>query len=282
MKKLTILIGVFFVSFSAILVRYSTVSTWVLVFWRMALAFLLLCPVVFWKHRAEFFQMSGRDRLKSCISGLFLGLHLAAYFESLHFTSIGASVVLADTEVFFVALISLALWREKIPLWGWVGIGLTFLGAVTVACSQIQSGGQLYGNLLALSSAAFMSVYTLLGRSVRKRHSTTVYTLWVYGCAAVTMAICALWNGETLAVDGTNFAIGLGLALFCTLLGHSIFSWGLRYEKAAFVSMSKLLEPIFAALLGLALFRETLPVTTILGGFTILLGIFVYTRKESL
>ncbi|MFI3312435.1 MAG: DMT family transporter [Eubacteriales bacterium] len=283
MSKLIVFIGVFFVSFSAILVRFSGATSWTLAFYRMLLACLVLCPVVLLRHREELKSLTKSHWLKSCISGIFLGLHFTAYFESLHFTTIGASVVLADTEVFFIALLSLILWGEKISTKGWIGIGLTFLGGVTVAfAAGDMTGGQVYGNVLALSSAAAMSVYTLLGRSVRKDCSTLVYTAIVYGCAALTIALLgSALRVEVFAVTATDFLIALALALVCTLLGHSLFSWGLKYETPAFISMTKLLEPIFAALLGLLFFAETLSIVTILGGFAILAGIFVYTRKET-
>ncbi len=284
MSKLVVFIGVFFVSFSAILVRFSQGTAWTLAFYRMALACLILCPVVLYRHRQELKSMAKTDLLKSCVSGIFLGLHFVAYFDSLAYTTIGASVVLANTEVFFVALISLLLWREKIPRKGWIGIGLTFFGGVTVAFTSGDiTGGQIYGNLLALSSAAAMSVYTLLGQSVRKHHSTAVYTAIVYGCAAVTIALLgSILQATVFPICGTDFLLALALALVCTLLGHSLYSWGLKFESAAFISMTKLLEPIFAALLGLFFFHETLTITTILGGLAILAGIFVYTRKDSI
>jgi len=67
----------------------------------------------------------------------------------------------------------------------------------------------------------------------------------------------------------------------CTPWGHSIFSWGLKYEKAAFVSTVKLLEPIFAAILGLLIFKEIPPRTSIGGGILIVVGIVLLCREEA-
>ena len=92
----------------------------------------------------------------------------------------------------------------------------------------------------------------------------------------------SLFTGDyVVPVSAKNVLIGLGLTVFCTLLGHSIFSWGLKYEKAAFVSTAKLLEPIFASIFGLILFSEIPPKTSILGGIMIIIGIVVMCREEA-
>jgi drug/metabolite transporter (DMT)-like permease len=78
-----------------------------------------------------------------------------------------------------------------------------------------------------------------------------------------------------------NLWTGLGMAVFCTLLGHSVFSWGLKYLPPAFISTVKLLEPVFSAAYGLFLFGERPGVLVILGGALILLGIGLYSREEA-
>ena len=77
-----------------------------------------------------------------------------------------------------------------------------------------------------------------------------------------------------------NYFTGFGMTVFCTLLGHSVFSWGLKYLPPAFISTVKLLEPVFASLLGLLLFGEVPGILTLLGGAVIIAGIALYSRIE--
>lgn len=46
------------------------------------------------------------------------------------------------------------------------------------------------------------------------------------------------------------------MAVCCTLLGHNVFSWGLKYLPPAFIATVKLMEPVFASVWGLLLFGE--------------------------
>ena len=283
MKKLVILLGVVGVSFSAILVRSAQAPALVLVFSRMLFAAAMLLPVVLLRHRQELKEMRIGEYLLSALSGVFLGLHFALYFSSLRYTTIAASVALVDTEVFFVAILSGLLWKKRIPPLGWLGIGITFLGSLLIAGGDVSGDGKaLLGDLLAVLGAAAMSVYTIIGTRIRKTRSTTVYTALVYAIGALTVGIMLIFT-DTPAVGygAADYLAALGMSIFCTLLGHSVFSWGLKYESPAFVSTVKLMEPVFASILGVILFREIPGAAAVTGGILVIFGVAWYAKFEN-
>ena len=74
----------------------------------MAFSAALMAVPVLAGRRRELKSLTRRDVLLCLASGLFLGIHFAAYFGALRATSIASAVVLVDTEVFFVAAASAA------------------------------------------------------------------------------------------------------------------------------------------------------------------------------
>ena len=143
-----------------------------------------------------------------------------------------------------------------------------------------RSGGSQvsFGNLLAVLGAVCVAVYTLIGTEVRRRCSTTLYTTLVYSAGSLTVGLMlAATHTPVLGYGWIDYGAGLGLALFCTLLGHSVFSWGLKYESPAYVSTVKLLEPVFATLLGLLLFREVPALSVVLGWIIVIVGVAWYS-----
>ena len=111
--------------------------------------------------------------------------------------------------------------------------------------------------------------------------STSIYTYIVYGaCAAALVATCLIQGTGLLDYGYSPVLVGLLLAVFSTILGHSIFSWCLKYFSPAFVSASKLCEPVAAAVLAGFLFGEIPSWLQILGGLLILLGGLFYSRLE--
>ena len=278
MKRLIVVLGVLGTSISAIMVRFSTAPSMILVLYRVVLTLVLMLPSVL-RHRKEWLSLTQKEGLLCIASGAFLGLHFVTYFESVRQTSIAASVVLADTEVFFVALGSILFLHQKLTPKAWMAIILTFLGSVVVAFANTGEGTQMYGNLLALMSALFMTFYTVIGSVCRRTLSTTVYTFLVYLAAGITVLLIAVAGGTPLfGYEPVNFLTALAMAVFCNLLGHSVFSWGLKYLPPSFISTAKLLEPVFASVWALFLFGEKPGAAVLLGGGVVLLGIALYCR----
>ena len=281
MKRLIVLIVVVGISASAVLVRWSTAPSMVLVLYRMTIAVLMLAPSVLLRGREELRSMTGRELLLTMAAGCCLGLHFSAFFESLRHTSIAAAVILSDAEVLFVALGSILVFHKKLSRQCWVAVILSLIGAVMVALADVGGETGFLGNALALTSTFLLAMYTMIGASVRSRISNTTYTFVAYGCAAVTVLVISLIGGTPLTGYGANNLLtALGMAILCTLLGHSVFTWGLKYLPPAFVSTVKLLEPVISALWGLLIFREVPGLSVVLGGALTIFGIALYSRES--
>ena len=279
-----IVIGVIGISLSSIFVKYSAAPSAVTAAWRLLWTVLLMTPVVLGKRdvRQEFLHTGCKTILLSCLSGVFLAIHFAVWFESLKHTSVASSTSIVCTEVIWVALGFRLLLKGKLSQKAIAAIAVTLLGSVLIAC--VDAGGSsihLYGDLLALLAAVAVAVYTLLGRIVRKNTSTSVYTYVVYCvCGGVLLGVCFVQEYGILGYGLSAPIVGLLLAIFSTILGHSIFSWCLKYFSPAFVSASKLCEPVVAAIFAGFLFGELPALLQILGGTMILGGVYYYSRIE--
>ncbi|MDD6213235.1 MAG: DMT family transporter [Clostridiales bacterium] len=282
-KKIIILLGVVGVSFSAVLVKSSTAPSMVLVFYRMLIAAAILTVPALLSLRKEKASLTARNLICCLISGFFLALHFTAYFESIQYTSIASSVLLVDTEVFFVSFVMMFFFHEKISRQGWIGIIITFLGSGIVALGDAGGGTDLLrGDIIALLGAAAMSVYTIMGKICRKTMTTTLYTTIVYWIAALTtLVFMTLRHTPITGYPVQDYLIAGGMAILCTLLGHSIFSWGLKYVEASFISTAKLMEPVFASILGIIFFFQLPSITAILGGILIIFGIYLVGSFDS-
>jgi len=161
-------------------------------------------------------------------------------------------------------------------------IAVTLLGSTLIALADRGSAGHLKGDLLALVAAVAVAVYVLIGRVARQSLSTTVYTYMVYSACAAALVMLCFARGEALLGFGWSpVIVGLLLSVFSTILGHSIFSWCLKYFSPSYISASKLCEPVVAAVLAAFLFGEVPGPLLILGGILILGGVLYYTRLES-
>ena len=278
-----IVVGVLGISASSIFVKFSDAPSAVTAAWRLLWTVLLLTPVAVGKPsvRQEFCQAPKKLVILSVLSGLFLAIHFVLWFESLKHTSVASSTTIVCTEVIWVCLGFCLFLKGKLTGKAVLAIGITLLGSVLIALSDSGSGSHLYGDILALLAAVAVAVYTLIGRLVREKLSTTVYTYMVYSaCAAVLVLTCLVQGASLLGYGWSAVIVGLLLAVFSTILGHSIFSWCLKYFSPSFVSASKLCEPVVAAVIAGFLFGELPGWLQVLGGVLILGGVFWYSRIE--
>ena len=279
-----IVIGVIGISLSSIFVKYSEAPSAVTAAFRLLWTVLLMSPVVLGKAevRKKFAKVDPRNGILSALSGLFLAIHFAVWFESLRHTSVASSTTIVCTEVIWVCLGYCLFMKGKLSWKAMAAIAVTFGGSVVIACSDSAAGGShLYGDILALIAAVAVAVYTLIGRVVRSVLSTSIYTYIVYvTCAAVLLLLCIVQGYPIFSYGWSALIVGLLLSLFSTILGHSIFSWCLKYFSPSFVSASKLCEPVVAAIFAGFLFGELPSLLQILGGILILGGVLYYSGLE--
>ena len=279
-----IVVGIMGISLSAIFVKYSDAPSAVTAAFRLLWTVAFLTPVVFGKPavRRELKSLEPKLGALSILSGLFLAIHFVLWFESLKHTTVASSTTIVCTEVIWVCLGYCLFLKGRLTRKAVSAIAVTLLGSVLIAWSDSATSGQFLGDVLALLAAVAVAVYTLIGRVVREKLSTTVYTYLVYlACVTVLLILCAVQGHSLIAFGIRAPVVGLLLAVFSTILGHSIFSWCLKYFTPSFVSAAKLMEPVVASFLAVFLFREIPTALQLVGAALILTGLYIYAKMET-
>lgn len=233
-----------------------------------------------------FVQLSGlgtRDLLLCLVSGVFLAFHFATWIASVGMTSIASSTVLVNLQPIFVLAASAAILGERSSKLSILFVAVTILGCAVLSFGDARLGThRLAGDGLALLGAVFVSGYMVIGRIVRQRVSARGYTLVVYASATVALLGLDLITGTSLwpfsIVDWLLFA---ALAVFSTLLGHSLLNWSLKYLKATIIATSVLAEPVVATLLAIPIFGEIPSLFSVAGGAVAIAGLYLFVRSET-
>lgn len=279
-------LGLFGVSWSAVLVRLADAPAASVVFWRLLISVLLVLPVLAASGQTtELRRLRGRDWAWVTASGAFLAAHLIAWFLSLEHTSVASSTVLVTVHPLFVGLLSAAWLGEAPDRSEWAGIGLAIGGAAVVGWGDLGGGPQpILGDALALAGAALAALYFVVGRRLRPRLGLWSYVVPVYAVAAVLTGLFLWVRGQpVLGWSPATWACFAGLAIGPMLMGHTSFNWALEHVRAYVVSVVLLLEPIGATLLAVAILgSEEVPgSTTVAGGTAVLLGVWLSLRARS-
>jgi drug/metabolite transporter (DMT)-like permease len=283
---LVLLAGVLIVSTSSILIRFAQQAgapSLSIAAWRLALASLVLTPIVLLRGRAELRALSRRDLLLAMASGAFMAVHFASWISSLAYTSVASSVALVSTNPLWVGLASLLLFRERLAWRTLAGVGATLLGTIMIGLADRASTqpNPALGNLLALVGSATVSGYLLIGRDLRRRIGVLSYIYVVYTTAAVILVLWALLARQPLlGFPPSVYLLLLGLALGPQLLGHTSFNYALSTLSATFVAVAILGEPVGSALLAFVVFDERFTPLQLAGFLLLMLGIFLASLEE--
>lgn len=278
-------IGVTGAALSAIFVKYSDAPALIIATYRLLWTVLLMSPVILGSKsiRTELKNTNIKNLSLCTVSGIFLALHFTLWFESLSRTSVASSTAIISTEVIWVALGFSFFPEGKMPRKAWFFIFITVIGSIIIAMADFSAGfNNLTGDILALVSAVFAAIYTLIGRFSRTSMTTTSYTFIVYLFCAISLCVTvAIRNMPFTGYGMSAVWVGLLLCVFSTFLGHSIFSWSLKFLSPSFVSASKLCQSVIAAVLAFFLFEEIPSFFLIIGGLLTIAGVMLYSKIEA-
>lgn len=281
--------GVLIVSTASILIRWAQaegVPSLAIAAWRLALAALMLAPLVWFKARTEIAALP-RTRLGLALaSGVFLALHFASWIASLEYTSVASSVALVTTNPVWIALFSLLVLGERIPALRLAAVVLALAGSGVILWADSGSASATapkpaLGNTLALIGSLTVCGYLLIGQKLRAGMSLIAYIGLVYTCAALCLMAAALASGTALSGYSTvAWACLAGMALGPQLMGHGAFNYALKHVTPTTIALTVLGEPVGSALLAWLLFGEAVSAVKLAGMALLLGGIFLAARSE--
>lgn len=285
-------LAAFFVSFSAIFIRLSDAPALAIAAWRMGFAAAMMGPILVVSRergRRRPVEVDGgltgrsdqrflkQSRFASALaviaSGVFLAAHFGTWITSLSMTSVIHSTVLVTMHPVFVIVASGILLRERVPRGAIVGAFTAMGGAVLLSLGGSAAGTEptAAGNFLALFGAIAVTGYMIVGRWARRSMGAASYNATVYLVAAVVLLPAAFAMGQSLGpFPLREYLIFAALALVCTILGHGVFNWALRFVPALEISTAVLLEPVFASIMAAVLFGEIPGLRTVAGAVVIL------------
>lgn len=278
-SKYIVLAGTFFTSLSSILIRFSQAPALVISAYRMLFTICMLLIPVMMNQRSEFKKISKKEYLLCILSGIFLALHYAAWISSIKLTTVANSTILVSCSPIFVALLNYFIAHERINRNKSFGILLSLAGTIIIAMGSFsdKATNMMVGNILAFLGAVFIAGYLIIGGIVRKNISAGVYVFVVYSVSAVVLfAMCIGTNTPLYPYSSEEFLIFAGLAFFCTILGHTVYNYMVKYVSSTLISVSTLSEPIFASIMAMIVFKEFPSIFTLVGGIIIIAGILYY------
>ena len=262
------------VSFSAILIKAAGDDPATIVWLRMGMATVLLAPWVLRDARRGVLPKGSTQIALVVVSGVLLAGHFLLWTASLRYTSIAASVLLVSLHPLIVTPLGRRLLGERVSRRMLAGGVLAIIGTIVTCAGDFRVDSTAFGgDLLAIAGGLCLAGYLLIGRSVRANLGVAGYSASVYAVVCVIAAITAVVGGVAHLPSPRVALACLGLAVICTIGGHTVYNWALRHVPVLLVSVSFLGEPPLTALLALLILAAVPSPATVVGGVLILAGL---------
>ena len=285
MAYFALVIGIFAISTSAILIRWSGSDPLVIGSYRQTFATFLFLPFLLKDKFQEILNLSSREIFELVIIGILLGAHFGFWISSVKATSVAASVLLGTCHIVYVSIIGWVVFGEKLNSRGIIGTVIALVGIIILFWGDlVEDPGNFKGNFLAFISGILAGLYYLGGRKHRKNISLPTYAFVVYLSSAIIMWFVVIIQGlEYKSMPNSELQLFFLMALVPTLLGHTMQNWALAFLPAYVISITLLAEPIGSGLLAWYIFNEVPSLGVLVGGLIVLVGVYsvALSEKES-
>jgi drug/metabolite transporter (DMT)-like permease len=275
---LALIAGILCIAWSAIFVRWTSVSGPASAFYRLLIPAIVLLPT--WLLPAQRTRLSMRSYAIIAVGAFFFALDLAFYNTSILQTNAANATLLGNNTPIVVGLLSWLLFKKRPSMSFWIGLALAVCGALVIVSSDLSRHTQFgLGDVMALAAAACFAVYLMATEQVRTHTNTLEFLRLAILFSTIFMFLFAVALGVPLAIpDRRSFLALLGLGLVSQLGGYLALTYALGHLPATVTSVSLLSQGPLTAILAALLLGEPLTGPQILGGALVLLGVGLANR----
>lgn len=175
-----------------------------------------------------------------------------------------------------VAALSGPVLGESVGWRRWTAIGIGFIGVLII----LQPGVAVFSvaAVVPLVSASMFALYGLLTRYAARRDSTATSFFWTGTVGAVVMTPLGVWAWEPMIGADWGWMAVLSVT---GVTGHWLLIKTYEVAEASAVQPFAYLQLVFASMIGLTVFGETLATNVVIGAAVVVAaGVFTLWRAR--
>ncbi len=273
-------LGVIGMGLSGIFVSWANAPGAVTGFYRMAIAVLLLFPL-FLRQRRRQANIPWRETAVALTAGLLFAGDMIFWNTGVLISGPTNPTLMGNTAPLWVGLGALFFFREKLNRTFWLGLVLAVVGAAVILGLDALSDvglGTFYGLLAGIFYAGY---YLVTQRSRAKLDALTTFWLSAASSTLFLLLAALLLQQPLTGYPTTTYWNFLALAIVVQAGGQLAINFALGYLPATIVSPTMLAQPILTALFAIPLLGESLSFWQVMGGLTVLSGVYTVHRSRN-
>lgn len=246
---------------AVIFVKIGTLHPVTLASYRLLLSSLILLPWFLKDLKANSQPFHIRQITPSLLPGAFLAGHFIFWIIGARMIPGAHASLITTMSTMFMPFFMYFMIREKITLRELLGTLLALTGTFYLGLKDSHYAIEyLKGDILCFISMILITLYLAYARRYRRNTKLWFYMVPLYVTGGVICFFIALFSGaDMLPRNGSDWTSLLGLAVICTVGGHSINNYGMRKLRGQLVSLLNLTQILFSTILSFIVFGEIPP-----------------------
>lgn len=274
-----VLLGAFLISFSSVFVNLADVGPTAAVFYRFLFAtltvgtFALVGGHALWKGVRPF--------VYALVAGIIFSFDLFFWHRCIHAVGPGLATILANFQVFSLAVIGVVFLRERLTWRLITALPLSIIGLMMIVGIDVGSleRGYLIGIGYGLLTAACYTALTLTlkkSQSIPNGLSAAANMAVVSAVGAVAAALEVHAVDEHFSVPNTfTWIMLIAYGAICSGIGWSVISRGLATLEASRAGLILILQPTLAFVWDIVFFARPTDIFDAIGACMTLLAIYL-------
>jgi drug/metabolite transporter (DMT)-like permease len=175
-----------------------------------------------------------------------------------------------------VAALSGPILGERVGWRRWAAIGVGFIGVLII----LEPGFGVFAPaaIVPLVAALLFALYGLLTRYAARRDSAATSFFWTGTTGAVVMTAIGLWSWEPMIASDW---VWMGILCITGALGHWLLIRTYEVAEASAVQPFAYLQLVFASVIGVLIFTETIKLNVAFGvALIVAAGLFTLWRER--
>ena len=279
-------LGAACIGFAPIFVKLIDMEPSPLGFYRCFMAFIFLSLYIVITTRFKAWRWSKEIYKLVFFAGALFALDLFVWHRSVIYAGAGLGTILGNTQVFYVALIGVVFYREKITALFVFSVLLAFLGIyllVAYRVSEIENPHYAMGVAYGLFTGIVYASYILVIRKIEglsDKAPTEQVLAGVSAVCAFFLFIVSYFEGTLRWPVGLEWGWLVALSLVAQVMGWLLITKTLPKTPASRAGLILNAQPVVAVIAGNLILHEKLNFTQVIGAVITLIAIYVGTHRK--
>lgn len=270
-------IGCIIFGLGSLIVAHVDIGGWAMSFWRLAISGVVFALLA--KLTRQRMPRARRAITFGLLSGVFLGVDLALWHESIYAVGPGISTLLNSLQIFFLAAIGFLYFHERQTIVQLLSLCLAMLGVALIGSPEFAHNTQAtWGFVAGILSGAMLAASMTFIRKTHEVEPTPIFALMLLisigGVMAMIVPMFIFDWGHILPSTWSELGWVLVYGAVMQCLAWGLIAYSIPKLSLALTGLLLLTEPIAALIIDYSWLDK--PINTLQWGGALLTMFAIY------